>query len=61
MELKKNYLFIIQDKNKVFIGPYFFYYFQIKKFYFLFFVDVILNHNTYYLLSIKNTNFVISV
>lgn len=23
MELKKNYLFIIQDKNKVFIRPYF--------------------------------------
>lgn len=32
MELKKNYLFIIQDRNKVFIKPYFFYYFQIKKF-----------------------------
>ena len=61
MELKKNYLFIIQDKNKVFIRPYFFYYFQSKKFSFLFFVDVILNHNTYYLLNMKNTDFLIYV
>ena len=37
------------------------FYYAIKKFYFLFFVGVIFNHNTYYLLTTKNINFVFSV
>ena len=38
-----------------------FIYLKNKKFSFLFFVDVILNHDTYYLLNVKITDFLISV
>jgi len=38
-----------------------FFIFKSKNFYFLFFVDAFLNHNTYYLLTMKNTYFLYSV
>ena len=37
------------------------FYYKVKKFYFLFFVDAFLNHNTYYLSTMKNNDFVFSV